>query len=453
VMKKFGLLFIVLIPLAFSTSCITKEVQQTETYYETGYRTENCIEIGQEHSEIIKPAWTRYAPMYFKSLDWAKEGAITSIDGYVLGTADALKSQVKLTLSRNTESSLWGIQIINLTGKGPILEPPQQSGLATRKLVEGEVKYIPQPGEQLWLDELNVLLTDPKHCLFLARSDEYTGTTIEFNATGVEKFAVLTCIPVHWLEPSGPVVEKVQLTSWEKVNGIRRVPYQTEQQRTVTQTRSVPFWEMWKSNPPEETQPSSSTTETAQSGPSTGIIYSDDFSNTDSGWPEKTTEKYAYHYDNGEYHLTVNQSAYSAWSYNENSESFDDFIIEADARPVTGGENSEYGLIFRCQDDDNFYYFTISSDGYYLAGKRLDGKWCALRRWTPCDSVARSFTSNHLKVVCKGSQMDLYVNDNMLATVLDDSFTSGYVGGMLCVPESGSGASVAFDNLKVYNVN
>jgi hypothetical protein len=451
-MTKLGLAFILLISLVFSASCITKEVRQTETYYETRYRTENCIELGQAHTEIIKPAWTRYAPAYFKELEWAKEGALTSVDGYVLNTADTLKSQVKLTLCRYTESSLWGIAVINLTGKGPILEPPQQSGLATRKLVEGEVKYIPPPGEQLWLDEVSALLTDDKHCMFFAISKEYNDQSIELDVTGVEQFAVLTCIPPHWLTPVEPTVEKVQLTSWDTVNGIRRVPYQVEQQRTVTQTSGVPFWEMW-TNPTAKTQPSSSTAETNQPGQPTGLIYSDDFSSPDSGWPKMVGEYCQSYYENGEYQIAVSQPDWMATRYNQNSGTLDDCVIEEDIRPVSGDENSEYGLIFRCQDDDNFYYSLVSADGYYLMGKRIDGKWHPLRRWTICEYVNKGFSSNHLKVVCQGSQIDFYVNGNLLGTAVDDTFASGYVGGMVYVPKSGCGSRVAFDNLKVYNVN
>jgi hypothetical protein len=455
-MKKFSLLFVVLISLVFIASCITKEVQVTETYYETKYRTENYIDIGQWHEEYIKPDWTRYAPLYFKSLDWGKEGAITSIDGYVLTTADLPSSEVKLILSKNPQASVWGIEVINITGIGPIFEPPPQDSLNVRKLVNGEVVYIPKLSEQIWYDELEAILIDPKHCLFVATWDEYTDPEITFNVTGVEEFAVLTCTPPHWLEYPGPVVEKVQLTSCEEAIKIRRVPYQAELQRTVIQTNKVPFWELWGAN--TETQPSSSADETNAPASSAKLIYSDDFSNPDSGWPEKTSFSSTSYYEDGEYHVAVNQYNLITTRYNKNSGCPDDYIIEEDVKLVSGDENSSYGLIFRCQDDNNFYFFLIS-DGYYLAGKWIDGKWYPLRTWTMCDYVEKGFSSNHLKVVCKGSQIDLYANENLLATVLDDSFTGGYVGEMLYIeesvlsPESASATNVAFDNLKVYDVD
>ena len=157
-MKKLGLLFVVVIPLVFTASCISKDVQTTETYYETEYRTESYIEIGNENKEYITPKWERYAPMYFSNLEWSKTGAESNLDGYEISTAQLSNSQIKLILTSDPQSSLWGILVINLTGIGPLSEPPPQSGLHVHKMVEGEVKYIPEPAEQKWLHDLNAII-------------------------------------------------------------------------------------------------------------------------------------------------------------------------------------------------------------------------------------------------------------------------------------------------------
>jgi len=240
-MKKLSWLFPVIITwLVFMVSCINKEVQTTETYYETEYRSESYVEIGKEHKEYLTPKWTRLAPIYFSDLEWAKAGAESYLDGYEIGTAQHSKSQVKMILSSSPQASLWGIVVIDLTGLGPIYEPPPQSKLAVQKMVEGEMKYIPPPGEQQWLDNLNAITRNPSRNLSFTRSEEQTGLDITVDVTGVEQFAVTTCVP--W--DAGPVVEKVQLIWSEKVTGYKLVPYQAEKQRTVTKTEKVPFWEI-----------------------------------------------------------------------------------------------------------------------------------------------------------------------------------------------------------------
>ena len=450
-MKKLGLLFVVVIPLVFTVSCISKDVQTTETYYETEYRTESYIEIGNENKEYITPKWERYAPMYFSNLEWSKTGAESNLDGYEISTTQLSNSQIKLILTSDPQSSLWGILVINLTGIGPLSEPPPQSGLHVHKMVEGEVKYIPEPAEQKWLDDFNAIIRDPKHFLSFTRSDLHTGQDITINVTGVKEFAIITCTPPHWIVSSRPVVEKVQLIWSEGITKERQVPCQIEKQRAVIQTIKVPLWEALQTNPLAETESPYVTTETSQPVPSAKLIYSDDFSNPTSYWPEMSSEGCESYYKDGEFHVIVNKTNWAAWRYNQNAGRFGDFIIEADIRQVSGDENSEYGLIFRCQNDDNYYYFLISADGYYLAGIRTDGKWTPLRRWITSASIEKGFSSNHLKVVCKASQIDIYVNGNRLATVIDNSFVDGYIGGILYTP--GSSAHGAFDNLKVYSVD
>jgi hypothetical protein len=245
-MRKLSLLFAVFLVtyLVFSVSCLNSEVQVTETYYETEYRTESYVEIGQEHQEYLTPKWERLAPIYFTELEWAKSGAESSIHGYELNTTKLSKSQVRLVLSNNPQASLWGIEVINLTGIGPLSEPPPQSGLAFEQVVEGEMKYMPPAAEQQWADDLEALLIDPGRCLCAARSDQYTCPDITFNASGVEEFAIVTCTPPHWLVSAGPVVQKVQLISCEEVAKERQVPYQVGKQRTVTKTEKIPFWEI-----------------------------------------------------------------------------------------------------------------------------------------------------------------------------------------------------------------
>lgn len=241
-MKKLNPLFpfVLITCLVFVASCITKEVQTTETYYETEYRSEPYVEIGKEHKENLTRTWTRNAPIYFSELEWAKAGSESFIDGYEIDTAQLSKSQAKLILSSSPQAGLWGIVVIDVTGLGPISEPPPQSASAHEEMVEGEMVYTPPPGEQKWIDDLEAITMDPERHLCFIRSEEQTGLDIMVDVTGVEQFAVITTVP--WDAPR--VVQKVQLIWSEEVTGDKLVPYQVMKQRTVTQTEKVPFWEI-----------------------------------------------------------------------------------------------------------------------------------------------------------------------------------------------------------------
>ena len=198
--------------------------------------------------------------------------------------------------------------------------------------------------------------------------------------------------------------------------------------------------------------------EEAASGPeaelttlSPKLIYEDDFSDPDSGWKQTSDKEAESYYKDGEFHGLVKIMDWSTWRYNQNAGRFKDFIMEEDARLVSGPKYSAYGLIFRCQDNDNFYYFVVSEDGRYKVGKFLSRVWSDLHGWTKSAFIEAGDSTNNLKVVCKGSQIEVYANGHHLTTVVDDSFADGYVGGIIYTPEPS--AHVAFDNLKVYSPN
>ncbi len=130
-----------------------------------------------------------------------------------------------------------------------------------------------------------------------------------------------------------------------------------------------------------------------------------------------------------------------------------DFALEIDARLVSGPKESLYGVIFRVQytEAENYYRFLVSGDGYYLIGTKTNDVWTILQRKTKSAFIKEGYNTNHLKVVCKDSQIEVYVNGQHLTTITDDSFAEGCVGMIVDTPEPN--ARVAFDNLKVYSLD
>ncbi len=183
--------------------------------------------------------------------------------------------------------------------------------------------------------------------------------------------------------------------------------------------------------------------------PSDGLMYEDDFSNPDSGFTRADIPDFKASYKDGEYHILVKKPNWSVWQYNFLKGPFTDFVLEADAKLVSGPYQTTYGVAFRMKDNDNFYRFLISADGNYLMGARLDGTWTELQRWTRSEYVEKGNSTNHLKMVCKGSQIEVYVNGHYLTAVTDSSFDSGYIGVIL--DASAGNTQVAFDNIKVYS--
>jgi len=172
----------------------------------------------------------------------------------------------------------------------------------------------------------------------------------------------------------------------------------------------------------------------------------DDFSD-ESVWPEHHGEDGEMYYKNGEYHILARETGGLVFHV-ERPEVYSDFTLKVDTRQVGGPDNNAYGLLFRYQDRDRFYMFLISGDGGYLIAKQLPQGGVILQEWTVSPYINKDASINHLKVMAQGPRMAMFINDEHIATVTDDSLAKGQIGlivGALDEPN----VHVSFDNLVV----
>jgi hypothetical protein len=199
------------------------------------------------------------------------------------------------------------------------------------------------------------------------------------------------------------------------------------------------------------TMPAQDVTVTANFEPTPQLlIYEDDFSNRGSGWGEMSVAHGEFSYEDGEYHILVEDTGYINAAWNSGAGPFTDFAVEIDARLVSGPDESGYGLTFRVQNNVDFYSFMVTGNGYYHLAKH-NGEWVTLQAWTGSDFISEGSSTNHLMVVCRGTQIEVYVNGYHLATITDDSFPDGSVG--MVAYASGPDTLVAFDNIEVYSLD
>jgi hypothetical protein len=191
---------------------------------------------------------------------------------------------------------------------------------------------------------------------------------------------------------------------------------------------------------------------TAQIGeniaPSGGILYQDNFSDPKSGWGRLDGEAGVAGYSNGAYQIYVKAPNVNLWAHA--GMDFSTVRMEVTAMAADGPQENRMGLICRRKDDANFYYFVISADGYFGIGKVRDGKWTLLNgdQMQPNTAIQSGTKINHLRADCIGSSLILYVNDQLVGSVMDADFASGDVGllaGSFDVP----GVDVYFDNFVV----
>lgn len=186
--------------------------------------------------------------------------------------------------------------------------------------------------------------------------------------------------------------------------------------------------------------------------PRSAALYSDDFSDPESGWYEGSFGDREYRYEKGEYVILVKKNDLATWAVGP-TERFTDFALEADVRLVEGPEIAEMGLVFRLREEGNFYFFRVNGYGQYIVSKNANGEWQEVAGMgvglVPSPYIKTGGATNRLKVVCQGPQIALYVNDHHLTTVSDDSFSEGKIGLIAAAIKYPGPVKVAFDNLVV----
>ncbi len=178
------------------------------------------------------------------------------------------------------------------------------------------------------------------------------------------------------------------------------------------------------------------------------ILFQDDFSDPSSGWDQVEVPEGITDYENGYYRMLVNTEETDIWA--NPGLFFTDVVIEVDAEKVGGPDDNDFGIICRYQDIDNFYFFIISSDGYYGVGKVINGEQelIGTDQMYPDDAIKQGNTTNQIKADCIGSHLVLHANGTQLADVQDTAFSSGDVG-LIAGTFAQPGTDIHFDNFVV----
>jgi hypothetical protein len=120
-------------------------------------------------------------------------------------------------------------------------------------------------------------------------------------------------------------------------------------------------------------------------------------------------------------------------------------------QPKFGGpDDNEFGLVCRYIDQDNFYFFTISSDGYYGIGKYKQNhlSLIGMEQMHSSEFIIQGQSINHLRADCIGSQLTFYINGHKVKEVGDADFSTGDVG-LIAGTFNTPGADILFDNFSV----
>lgn len=181
--------------------------------------------------------------------------------------------------------------------------------------------------------------------------------------------------------------------------------------------------------------------------PSGSVLFQDDFSRQTTGWDRMLVSEGIMDYDAGGYRILVNALQTNFWATPRRS--FSNVRIEVDTGKLAGPDENRIGVICRFHQN-NYYFFIISSDGYYGIGLFKDGQAVLLGQseMQSSSNINKGLAVNHLRADCAGNMLTLYVNGFQIAQAQDSTLASGDVG-MLAGTFETPGVDVVFDNFVV----
>jgi uncharacterized repeat protein (TIGR02543 family) len=178
------------------------------------------------------------------------------------------------------------------------------------------------------------------------------------------------------------------------------------------------------------------------------VLFSDDFSDEAGVWDTFSDEDGSAFYMNGWLHL-VNQFAGPYATVTVAHQYLTDFILEVETKLVGGTDNNWHHVGCRYQDEDNYYDFGISADGYYIIQKWVDGSRIILVEVTYSSYMNQGVGAvNLIHIECIGSDLSLSVNGHLLWEGTDATFTGGDIG-LGATALAASFTDIAFDNIMV----
>ncbi len=137
----------------------------------------------------------------------------------------------------------------------------------------------------------------------------------------------------------------------------------------------------------------------------------------------ETGNGYKSGYADGDFGLSLERSNLFAWSENPWYQ-YSDFVLEADCSFGAQNGYSAMGFCFRQLNESNYYYFLVSSRGYYRFDLVFNGSpriiipWTKFRQDENRDEI-------HIRIIARGERFLFFVEEEWVGEADDETITTG----------------------------
>jgi hypothetical protein len=180
-------------------------------------------------------------------------------------------------------------------------------------------------------------------------------------------------------------------------------------------------------------------------------LFFDDFKNGTKYWPLGDNSNQYWEEKrsviNGSYHWEITTFDEITAQLLSNTPAVSDFELQAELQ-IIDGTNFLYGLYFR-ESDNGGYYFLLDGKGNYELNlwNARNGEVRHKISWTFSPTINLQ-GSNNLKIVAQGAEIRLYINDNLVGDITDETFMSGQ-SGLAAALAKGQSVTLSMSNFKL----
>ena len=179
------------------------------------------------------------------------------------------------------------------------------------------------------------------------------------------------------------------------------------------------------------------------------LVIQETFDSNDAGWEltngEWESSKQSTEIKDGKLNWFVKQKSNNWYWHISPFYSYSDFYLSVKGRSLAGTNiYAWYGLVFRKQGN-KCYIFRIDDEQSFAIHYWDNNKWTELIGWTKIAQVNPN-KFNELSVIADGPNMDFFVNNAHVGSIVDNSLSSGNIGLAISL-DDGSEAAFEFDDL------
>ena len=143
-------------------------------------------------------------------------------------------------------------------------------------------------------------------------------------------------------------------------------------------------------------------------------------------FPQTQSHGYGARHEWGAYRLELRKESYFAWEAMVPERRFGDFVLHADLEADPANGHSALGVILRHVNDENFYFFLISSRGNWRFDLLFNNHPQHLVEWTRLPEPEGH--ARKLSLVAHGSHFSFVVDDEWIGEIDDEVLPAGGIG-------------------------